>query len=126
MKKIKIMVVDDNKDVLFSVKEGLTAITNYEVHTINGGNKFVKIIESDDDLPDIIVLDIMMPEIDGWEIAAKLKQNEKWKNIPLIFLTAKTDELSKGLGSLTSDDYIEKPFEITDLKNRIENVLKKK
>ena len=124
MKRIKIMVVDDNKDVLFSVKEGLMSISNYEIQTVISGEKCMEILESGD-LPDLILLDIMMPGIDGWEVASRIKQNKKWKNLPLIFLTAKTDELSRGLGSLTSDDYVGKPFEMVDLKERIDRVLAK-
>ncbi|RLG13760.1 MAG: response regulator [Candidatus Nanohalarchaeota archaeon] len=124
MKRIKIMVVDDNKDVLFSVKEGLMSISNYEIQTVISGEKCMEILESGD-LPDLILLDIMMPGIDGWEVASRIKQNKKLKNLPLIFLTAKTDELSRGLGSLTSDDYVGKPFEMVDLKERIDRVLAK-
>jgi len=75
------------------------------------------------DRPDIILLDIMMPEIDGWQVFAKLKENPEWREIPIVFLTAKIDEYSKGFGKLSADDYIEKPFEIEDLKERINKIL---
>ena len=124
MKKIKIMAVDDNEDVLFTIKEGLMSISNYEIQTINSGEKCIETLKSQI-LPDLILLDIMMPRMDGWEVASRLKQKKEWKNIPLIFLTAKTDDLSRGLGSLSSDDYIGKPFEIMNLKERIDRVLNK-
>ncbi|MCK5039411.1 MAG: response regulator [Candidatus Aenigmarchaeota archaeon] len=124
MEKIKIMAVDDNRDVLFSIKEGLSSISSYEVQTVSSGEKCISALESGD-VPNLILMDIMMPEMDGWELTTKIKRNGDWKDIPIIFLTAKTDDLSKGLGSLTSEDYIEKPFEILDLKERIDVVLKK-
>ena len=124
MEKIKIMAVDDNKDVLFSIKEGLNSISDYEVQTASSGEKCINALE-EGNIPNLILMDIMMPEMDGWELTTKIKRNEDWKDIPIIFLTAKTDDLSKGLGSLTSEDYVEKPFEILDLKERIDTVLKK-
>ena len=124
MKKIKIMAVDDNEDVLFSIKEGLKAISDYDIIPINSAKEFLERLK-EGDFPDLLLLDIMMPEMDGWELTAKLKRSEEWKNIPIIFLTAKTDDLSKGLGSLTSEDYVEKPFEISDLKDRIDTVLER-
>ena len=124
MKKIKIMAVDDNEDVLFSIKEGLKAISDYDIIPLNSAKEFLERLKGGD-FPDLLLLDIMMPEMDGWELTAKLKRSEEWKNIPIIFLTAKTDDLSKGLGSLTSEDYVEKPFEISDLKERIDTVLER-
>ena len=124
MKKIKIMAVDDNEDVLFSIKEGLKAISDYDIIPINSAKEFLERLK-EGDFPDLLLLDIMMPEMDGWELTAKLKRNVEWKDIPIIFLTAKTDDLSKGLGSLTSEDYVEKPFEISDLKDRIDTVLER-
>ena len=61
----------------------------------------------------------MMPDQDGWDVLASIKNNEKWKHIPVVFLTAKTDDTSKGIGSLTSEGYITKPFEIGTLKQKI-------
>jgi DNA-binding response OmpR family regulator len=72
------------------------------------------------------LLDIMMPEINGWDVYARLQENEEWKKIPVVFLTAKTDDYSKGFGKLVSEDYIEKPFELDELAIRIDEVLKKK
>jgi DNA-binding response OmpR family regulator len=67
----------------------------------------------------------MMPGMNGWDVAAKIKENPKWSTIPIVFLTAKGDTMSIGMGHLASDDYVVKPFDIVDLKNRIEKVLKK-
>jgi DNA-binding response OmpR family regulator len=76
--------------------------------------------------PDVILMDIMMPEMDGWDVVAKMKTNKDLSKIPIIYLTGKTDDLSKGMGSLTSEDYIEKPFDPQDLRSRIFLVMTRK
>jgi len=70
-------------------------------------------------------LDIMMPEMSGWETFDKIKGNQNWGNIPVIFLTARTDNIAKKAGGFLGDDYIEKPFKIDELIKRIEQILKK-
>ena len=119
----KILVVDDNPDIVFSVKASLEdAGHNYNVIGANSGKECLKILKKL--RPDLVLLDIMMPEMDGWAVAAAIKSDPKLKGIPIIFLTAKTDDLSKGMGSLTAADYIEKPFDAADLDRRIQAVIK--
>lgn len=120
-----IMIVDDNPDLIYSVKEGLGSISkNYEIIGVESGRKCLDMLKSQK--PDLILLDIMMPVMDGWDVCAKIKSNKKTENIPIVFLTAKTDSISKGMGRLASADYIEKPFDIKDLKKRIDAIIKKK
>lgn len=122
MKK-SILIVDDNPDVRFSVKLGLEDLdASYEVITAESGDKCLEFLKNNQ-IPDIILLDIMMPREDGWNIFAKVKEKLEWRNIPIIFLTAKTDDYSKGFGSISAADYVEKPFDIEDLKKRIDNIL---
>ena len=118
----KIMMVDDNVDLTYVVKKRLEKTKTYEVISANSGKECLELLKKGK-LPDIILLDIMMPEISGWDTFAKIKANEKWSQIPIVFLTAKTDSYSKGYGNVTAQDYIEKPFEFSDLKKRIENIV---
>ncbi len=67
----------------------------------------------------------MMPDMNGWEVFDKLRANQSWKNIPVIFITARSDGLAANAGAMIAEDYIEKPIEIKELKTRIDNVLKK-
>ena len=123
--KKKIMVVDDNHDVIYSVKTGLESVSSdYEIIGAQGGKECLELLKKQ--APDLILLDIMMPNMDGWDVCAKIKSNKKTENIPIAFLTAKTDPISKGIGRLASSDYIEKPFNVKDLKKRIDTLLKKK
>ena len=122
----KIMLVDDEKDQIFSIKTGFEQEypNEYEIIGVESGKKCIELLEKNVKL-DLILLDIMMPEMDGWEVFDKIKANHLWRKIPIIFLTARSDGLAKSAGSMIADDYIEKPVDIQELKTRIETVLKK-
>jgi len=122
----KIMLVDDEQDQIFSVKVGFEQEypNEYEIIGAESGKKCFELLEKSVK-PDLILLDIMMPDMDGWEIFDKLQANQSWKKIPVIFITARSDDLAAKAGTMIADDYIEKPISIKDLKIRIENVLKK-
>jgi len=125
MKKRKIMLVDDNPDIRKIVKKGLEHLSEgYEVTSVENANECFKTLECGK-IPDLILLDVMMPEMNGWDVLAKLRSKQLWVDIPVIFLTAKTDDTSIGLGTLTSDGYITKPFKLEDLKYKIEKYFEK-
>lgn len=120
------MLVDDEKDQLFSIKTGFNEIypNQYNIILVESGKKCFELLDKNM-IPDLIILDIMMPEMNGWEVFDKLRANQKWKNIPVIFLTARSDGLATSAGAMIADDYIEKPIDINELKTRIDNVLNK-
>lgn len=122
----KIMLVDDEEDQIFSIKSGFEELyeKEYEIIPAESGKKCFELLEKNVK-PDLILLDIMMPDMDGWEVFDKLKANQSWKNIPIIFLTARSDGLATKAGTMIADDYIEKPIDIEELKTRIDNVLNK-
>ena len=117
-----ILIVDDEPDILFTVGQVLEA-SGYKVIKAKNGNEAIDKLKELGHCPDLVVLDIMMPDVSGWDVAAKLKECEKWQNIPIIFLTAKGDTMSIGMGNLSADDYIVKPFDVVDLKERIDKIL---
>jgi CheY-like chemotaxis protein len=119
-----VMVVDDNKDLRYSIVEGLTSLsTELKFIEAESGKQALSFID-EGKKPDLILLDIMMPEMDGWDVASEIKKSQRTNDIPIIFLTAKTDTLSKGMGKLSAEDYVEKPFDPIDLYARIKKVLK--
>ncbi|MEM0492977.1 MAG: response regulator [Candidatus Thermoplasmatota archaeon] len=121
----KIMVVDDSQIITYTVKEGLEHLdSSYSVIEADSGKKCFELLEKNI-IPDIILLDIMMPGMNGWQVYKQLRKNEKWKRIPVAFLTAKTDNFSRGFGKILADAYIEKPFDIKELKERIDKLLEK-
>jgi len=117
----KIMVVDDNPDILLSIKNGLEDSAEYKVIGAESGKKCLEILETE--MPDLILLDIMMPEMSGWETYDRIKENEAWRKIPLVFLTARTDKIARDAGDFLGEDYIEKPFEIGNVMERIDKIL---
>jgi putative two-component system response regulator len=115
-----IMLVDDNETNLKIGKDMLKE--HYKVYPILSADILFDVLE--DVYPDMILLDIEMPEMDGYEALKKLKGNLKWADVPVIFLTAKSEEGCELVGlSLGAVDYITKPFSAPLLLKRIENHL---
>ena len=115
--KKKVLIVDDTKDILLVVSRRLES-WGYEPFTAESGEEGLRIVE--EHLPDLVLLDIMMPKMKGRDMCARLKSNPKTQHIPVIFLTALglADHIKAGL-DLGADDYIVKPFEPAQLKERI-------
>ncbi|MBA4054587.1 MAG: transcriptional regulator [Marivirga sp.] len=122
MKK-SILLIEDNADVRENTTE-ILELAGYNVITAPNGK--VGVEHALKDHPDLIVCDIMMPELDGYAVLHALNKNSQTTNIPFIFLTAKTEKLDirKGM-SLGADDYLTKPFDDTELLNAIEVRLNK-
>ena len=118
----KIINVDDDLTQSYTLKKRLERLGDYEVIGMESGQKCLEWLENHH-VPDLILLDIMMPEMSGWQVYKRLRQNDKWKKIPVAFLTAKTDNFSIALGKILSEAYIEKPFEIEELKQKIEEII---
>ena len=118
----KILIIDDEEDFCYFAKKNLEAISNYEIITANKGKKGIQIARKEK--PDLILLDIMMPGIDGFEVLKRLKANEKTQNIPVIMLTAKDEDESKIKATgLYCEDYLVKPVENVVLSAKIHKVL---
>jgi len=124
MNKI-IMVVDDEPDILLTVGQMLE-MSGFQVIKAKDGIECINKLNETSKIPDLVLLDIMMPDMSGWDVAAKLKENPNWKEIPIVFLTAKGDTMSIGMGNLAAEDYIIKPFNIKELIERIQTVLNNK
>ena len=120
-RKQRILIVDDTKDILAVVSRRLQS-WGYEALTAESGEEGLQIAE--EHLPDLILLDIMMPKMKGRDVCARLKANPKTERIPVIFLTALglADHIKAGM-DLGAEDYIVKPFEPAELKERIAIVL---
>lgn len=119
-----ILVVDDEPNILLTIAQTLEVFGYNIIKAKNGQECIEKLCETKEN-PDLVLLDIMMPEISGWDIAAKIKENPDWKKIPIAFLTAKGDTMSIGMGNLTAVDYIVKPFDLKDLEKRLEKIFNK-
>jgi DNA-binding response OmpR family regulator len=119
----KILVIEDNKDVRENTAD-ILEFANYEVMTAENGKIGVEMAKQYK--PDVIVCDIMMPELDGFEVLEVLSKNSKTASIPFIFLTAKTEKIDMRKGmNLGADDYLTKPFSENELLEAIQSRLKK-
>ncbi len=118
-----ILIIEDNFEVRENTKE-ILELSNYNVHAAENGKEGVKLAKQH--LPDLIICDIMMPELDGYGVLHMLNKDIQTATIPFIFLTAKADksEIRKGM-SLGADDYLTKPFDDTELLDSIDTRLRK-
>lgn len=119
----KILLIEDNPEVRENTSE-ILSLANFEVLTAPNGKTGVDMAQKES--PDLIICDIMMPELDGYGVLHILSKKPETARIPFIFLTAKTEktDIRKGM-SLGADDYLTKPFDDTDLLNAIEARLRK-
>jgi len=117
----KLLVIDDEKDLLDFLTRVLTD-AGYEVRTAVNGPEGLTLAQQDP--PDLVLLDIMMPRMDGWEVLRILKSLPRVSHIPVVMLTAKADPQSRWDGwQEGAVDYITKPFTLEDLKLRLDEIL---
>ncbi len=120
------MVVDDEPDQIVTLQYLFKNYDDkYELIGAHSGEECLQLLQKGEH-PDVILLDIMMPGMSGWEVFDTLKDNSSWKNIPIVFLTARTDDLAEDAGKFLGEDYIEKPFEIDELIKRVDTLIEKK
>lgn len=124
MEKKRILIIEDNNDIRESTSE-ILQLANYEVFQAVNGKKGIELAIKH--IPDVILCDIMMPELDGYGVLHLLGKREDTELIPFIFITAKTErmEIRKGI-EMGADDYLTKPFDDIELLGAIESRLKKK
>jgi two-component system alkaline phosphatase synthesis response regulator PhoP len=119
----KILVVDDEADLVETIRfplemEGFNVLVSY-----NGDDALNQARKEN---PDLILLDLMLPKLDGYKVCRLLKFDERYKHIPILMLTAKTQEKDKLLGKETgADEYITKPFDIDELMKKVKAYLNK-
>ncbi|MCX6666207.1 MAG: response regulator [Euryarchaeota archaeon] len=124
MKKT-ILLVDDNPDITLTIKGLLEGEReDFKVVIAESGEECLELLNKDI-LPDAILLDIMLPGIDGLETSECIRKNDKFSKIPILFITARNDQFIMEQGRFLGDDFIEKPFEIDDVIIRIERAIEK-
>lgn len=122
----KIMIVDDDDNTLKTLKQSVEYMNkDYKITCASNGIQCLELLKNNE-IPDLILLDIMMPRMDGWETFKNLQQNPLWKDIPVFFLTARDDSIVNNASDFLAADYIQKPYDIEDLKIRINKIFEKK
>jgi len=121
--KSKILVVEDDQD-LADMLNSYLRVQGYEVVIANWGEEGIQAAQTG--RPDLLILDIRLPDIDGFEVARRLRADRKTSKIPIIFLTERRERNDKLAGlELGADDYITKPFDVQEMRLRVRNVLKR-
>ncbi|MCZ6701761.1 MAG: response regulator, partial [Ignavibacteria bacterium] len=117
----KVLLVDDDQDTLFTIDEMVKAF-NCETILATNGVECIQILEKT--IPDLILLDIMMPEMDGFQTIEKIRSNSEWKNIPVVAVTAKAMMNDKDIIIKHGfDDYISKPVKSSVITSKIQQFL---
>jgi DNA-binding response OmpR family regulator len=121
--KAKILIVEDDLDVA-EMLNAYFRVQGYEVFTVNWGEDGVRAAQTV--LPDLVILDIRLPDIDGYEVARRVRSDRRTNEIPIIFLTEKRERVDRLQGfEVGADDYITKPFDVQELRLRVRNALKR-
>ena len=121
----RILCIEDEPEMIDLIRLILVR-RGFEVIGAAGGKAGIK--EVREHLPDLVLLDLMMPDMDGWEVYQQMKADESTRHIPVIVVTAKAQSIDKVLGLHIAkvDDYISKPFSPQELMNSVENVISRK
>lgn len=123
MDKLKVLVVDDEARMRKLVRDFLVK-QDFEVLEAGDGEKAVEVFYEQKDIA-LIILDVMMPKINGYKISRLLKYDAKYKNIPILMVTARSQDEDKLIGEETgADEYITKPFELDEVVKIVEKYLK--
>ena len=121
--KSKILIVEDDLDVA-EMLNAYFRVQGYEVFTVNWGEDGVRAAQTV--MPDLMILDIRLPDIDGFEVARRVRSDRRTHEIPIIFLTEKRERADRLQGfEVGADDYITKPFDVQELRLRVRNALKR-
>ena len=120
----KVIYIEDDQEMIDLVKLILTR-KGFQVMGANGGREGLDSVRTS--LPDLVLLDLMMPDMDGWDVYQQMKADESTRQIPVIVITAKAQNIDKVLGLHIAkvDDYISKPFSPQELLDSVEKVLGK-
>lgn len=124
MDRKRILVVDDEIYIVHILEFSLT-MEGYSILTASDGEEALRVIDSE--RPDLVVLDIMMPKLDGYEVCRRLRQDEQFSELPVILLSAKGRPIDREAGlKAGADDYITKPFSPRKLLEKIRELLERK
>jgi DNA-binding response OmpR family regulator len=116
----KVLVVDDDPIIVELLRVSFE-MDGYEVLIANDGEQGLALARSSS--PDAVILDVMMPKLDGLEVARRLRQDPGWSNAPILLVSAKAQASDIAAGKEVADDYVTKPFEPIELLDRVERLL---
>lgn len=125
MERKRILIIDDEEDFCSLVKTGLETRSDFDVSIATNGKEGIELARMI--RPDLILLDVTMPEIDGFQVLEKLKKDKNTVSIPVVMLTARDDvEYKRKAAQLFNEGYLTKPVEFSVLKSTIEDIFKRR
>ena len=117
----KILIVDDEQDMVFMIQSVLTK-NGYEVKTASDGEQALKIVKTY--LPDLMIVDLTMPNMNGWRFSLKVRENERYKTTPIIVLSGLLKDETPPEQFESGSVYVPKPFDIFKLMDKVKELLK--
>jgi two-component system sensor histidine kinase/response regulator len=127
--RLKILVVDDDPDIIEAITTVLESVEEYDVRTARDGLECIEAVK--EDVPDLLILDLLMPRMDGFAVVRDLRENPRYRKLPIMILTSVREdasyrryELEMGV-RMDVQDYIEKPVPPIELMRRVGNLLKR-
>lgn len=118
-----IYIVDDNADIVYSIKDGLSLLNpDFQFESANSSTEALLKIHTYK-APDLIILDIMLPDMSGLDLAEKLRSHPELKKTPILFLTAKIDDSTRKKARFLSKHFLNKPFEIEELNKLVKKII---
>ena len=119
----RVLIVDDDPDIVRLVRYNLSH-SGFEVQTAATGREALELVQKQP--PDLVVLDVMLPDVDGLEVCRTLRQQSSSRRIPILMLTARGEEIDRVVGfELGADDYVSKPFSPRELVLRVKSILRR-
>jgi len=119
----RVLIVDDDPDIVRLVRYNLSH-SGYEVQSAGTGREALELVQKQP--PDLVVLDVMLPDVDGLEVCRTLRQQFSSRRIPILMLTARGEEIDRVVGfELGADDYVSKPFSPRELVLRVKSILRR-
>ncbi len=117
----EILIVDDEDNIVLSL-EFLMKQAGFEVRTAQDGEQAIEALEAR--IPDLVLLDVMMPRKDGYEVCQEIRQRSEWAHLPVVMLTAKGRDVEREKGlAMGADDYITKPFSTQEVVETVQHIL---
>ena len=124
MKKKQILVCDDHQSILELMKRGLSKSLNAEVRTVKSGNALMAYMKNPPVEPDLIILDLLIPDLEGDDAIAKIRKDERYRSLPIILMSGVIANLDVRAEVVGANDYIKKPFSILTLVEKVEPYLR--
>lgn len=124
MSKKKILICDDNREVREVLRIGLKQLPQVEVVPLANGKEIIRYLDSEPSLPDLIIVDLILPDMEGDDVVTVLRKSKKYQDLPIILMSGVIYNIDNRAKAVGADDFLIKPFSIQDLQDKASKHLK--